>query len=98
MYINDDIYIRGFEQDRGIALPLWFNDKAAISSDTIPDCVIITMKLEAISWIIIVSETSSAIRTTAIGFDKDSKGLDKEYNGYIVHHSVPKPQKSRLRA
>ena len=98
MNINDDILKRGFEREEGPALPLWSDDKAPNSSEKIPDCVIIKMKLEAISWIIIVSETSNAIRTTAIGFNTVSNSQDKECDGYIVHHSVPKPQKSRLRA
>jgi hypothetical protein len=97
MNIYDDIFIRGFEQDKGLSLPLWSDDKSMVSSDAIPDCVIIRIKLEAISWVIIVSETSSAIRTTAIGIDTVSNGQDGTCDGYILHRSVPKPQKSRLR-
>jgi hypothetical protein len=98
MNINDDIFIREFERDKGPALPLWSDDKTPNSSEKVPDCVIIRIKLEAISWIIIVSETSSAIRTTAIGFDTVSGSQDGQCDGYILHRSVPKPQKRRLRA
>jgi hypothetical protein len=98
MNINDDIFIRGFGREQGPSLPLWLDDKAQIYSDAIPDCVVIRIKLETVSWIIIVSETPNAIRTTAIGFDKASNSRDGSCDGYILHHSVPKPQKSRLRA
>jgi len=98
MNINDDIFIRGLKREKEPTLPLWTDDKATVSSDTIPDCVIIRIKLKAISWVIIVSETSNAIRTTAIGIDTVSGSQDGQCDGYILHRSVPKPQKSRLRA
>jgi len=98
MDINDDIFVRGFEREKGPVLPFWADDIASISSGTIPDCVIVRIKLEEMSWIIIISETSSTIRTTAIGFDTISNSKDGICDGYILHRSVPKPQKSRRRA
>ena len=98
MNINDDIFIREFGQEKSYILPFFDGDDALICRNVASDCLIVRLKLAQINWIIIISETSSAIRTTAIGFDVISNSKNETFDGYIVHHSVPKPQKSRGRA
>lgn len=90
-------YMGGIMQKRRFDLPFWGDDTDAVSSNSLPDCVIIRIKRDNINWIIIVSETSSSIKTTAFGLDSFSAGKNGACSGYILHRSLPKVQKSPAR-
>jgi len=87
----------GNMKKKRLDLPLWADDINVMPSSSLPDCVIIRTRLDEMDWIIIVSETSSAIKTTALGFDSFSDGRDGAWSGYILHRSLPKAQKSTAR-
>ena len=87
-------YMGGIMQKRRFNLPFWADDIGAVSSSSLPDCVIIRIKRDDINWVIIVSETASAIKTTAFGLDSFSVGKNGTCSGYILHRSLPKVQKS----
>lgn len=84
---------RNAKSQNRLGLPFSADDITEKISDT-PDSVIIRTKLDDIDWIIIVTETSNTIKTTAIGVDSVSDGIDGMRSGYILHRSLPKPKKA----
>lgn len=88
----NDNFIETVGQSR-LGLPFSADDISEKLSD-IPDSVIIRTKVDDIDWIIIVSETSNKIKTTAIGVDSVSEDIEGMRNGYILHRSLPKPKKT----
>ncbi len=87
----NDIFKEVRSQKR-LGLPFSADDITKTLSG-IPDSVIIRIKVNDIDWIIIVSETSKRIKTTAIGIDSVTEDIKGMRNGYILHRSLPKPDK-----
>ena len=85
--------IKNDKNHKRLGLPFSADDITEKISDT-PDSVIIRTKIDDIDWIIIVSETLHTIKTTAIGVDRVSGGIDGMRSGYILHRSLPKPKKT----
>lgn len=87
-------YPGGIMKEKRCDFLSWADDVNGIPSKSMPDCVVIRTRLNDMDWIIVISETPNAIKTTALGFNTVSAGKNR---GYILHRSLPKPKNSTTR-
>lgn len=89
----DDIFEERMEPERELELPFSADDAAGGCSDDAADCIMIKIVRKESVWVVMISETASAIRASIFCFDSVSNGKDRSYRGFCVYRRLRGQQK-----
>ena len=84
----DDIVEGRIEPERKLELPFSADDGAGACSGQTADCIMIRIVREESIWVVMISETASAIRASVFSFDSVSDGKERSYRGFCVYRSL----------